>query len=147
MILLGCCVQVSRLPMYIVFDIQSNFSTGNLFSMLCSIHSPEWSMFHHLWKREYGREWIMWWWEHCLWDGCSSTCTNEIFCGNGLITSLEKCDDNNTVSNDGCSSCQIDTGFACLGSPSVCLPICGDGIIKHPEACDDKNLVSNDGCS
>ena len=42
-------------------------------------------------------------------------------CGNGVVESGEACDDNNTNNNDGCSdSCQVETGWTCSGTPSVC---------------------------
>ena len=58
-------------------------------------------------------------------------------CGNGTTEDPpEKCDDGNTVSNDGCSF------------PS-CLPeVCGDNITNPDigETCDDGNTAPNDGC-
>jgi cysteine-rich repeat protein len=45
-------------------------------------------------------------------------------CGNGAIETGETCDDSNTASGDGCSSsCQIESGWTCSGTPSVCQPI------------------------
>jgi cysteine-rich repeat protein len=43
-------------------------------------------------------------------------------CGNGIVeTPYEGCDDNNYVSGDGCSAlCQIESGYNCVGQPSVC---------------------------
>ncbi len=42
-------------------------------------------------------------------------------CGNGRIETGEVCDDNNTNNSDGCSnSCEVETGYTCSGSPSVC---------------------------
>ena len=49
-------------------------------------------------------------------------------CGNGVIIGSEGCDDNNTVSGDGCSpTCVIEDGFACTvtNSKSVCVPCLG----------------------
>jgi cysteine-rich repeat protein len=94
-------------------------------------------------------------------DGCSSTCTIEpntnctgqpsvcVTCGDGKIGSGEACDDGNSISGDGCTSCKVDRGYLCYSSPapSTCTPICGDGILIIPEACDDNNTSSNDGCS
>lgn len=40
-----------------------------------------------------------------------SVCTP--FCGNGFIDINEICDDYNQVSDDGCSNCQVDSGWAC----------------------------------
>jgi cysteine-rich repeat protein len=43
-------------------------------------------------------------------------------CGNGAIETGETCDDSNTASGDGCSSsCAIESGWTCSGTPSVCL--------------------------
>ena len=43
-------------------------------------------------------------------------------CGDGIYVSAEEgCDDNNTVNFDGCSStCTVEPGFSCSGSPSDC---------------------------
>jgi len=62
------------------------------------------------------------------------------------------CDDNNTVSGDGCSStCLVETGYNCSGgTPSqydACNSICGDGRRVGFELCDDSNLIAGDGCS
>ncbi|MBJ6759149.1 tandem-95 repeat protein [Myxococcaceae bacterium JPH2] len=43
------------------------------------------------------------------------------FCGDGLLGGLETCDDANQASGDGCNSvCQVEPGYTCTGSPSVC---------------------------
>jgi cysteine-rich repeat protein len=70
-------------------------------------------------------------------------------CGDGVIAAPETCDDGNAASGDGCSAtCQKETGFDCVGAPSVCTPICGDGIvIAGREACDDGNTDNTDGCT
>jgi len=66
---------------------------------------------------------------------------NEIcvsLCGNGVLNSGEECDDSNILNGDGCSdTCQEETGYLCLGAPSVCTPVCGDGLIIGTEQCDD----------
>lgn len=42
-----------------------------------------------------------------------ATCQEQV-CGNGIRTSDEECDDNNTESNDGCSSdCRVELGWNC----------------------------------
>ena len=90
--------------------------------------------------------------------GQKSNCNPQILCGNGLLTSNEECDDENTVDGDGCSSdCKIEDGWLCRVGPgrtvsyyypSVCHErICGDGILEGPEECDDGNTVDGDGCS
>ncbi len=55
-------------------------------------------------------------------------------CGDGAVEGLEGCDDNNTNSNDGCSS-------TCLNE------VCGDGIVQMNEQCDDTNANNTDACS
>jgi len=45
-------------------------------------------------------------------------------CGNGLLEPGEECDDGNVISGDGCSAtCTVEAGYACSGSPSVCMPV------------------------
>jgi len=56
----------------------------------------------------------------------TAICLN--ICGDGLIVGAEQCDDNNTISGDGCSnSCTIEDGFACSssGSLSTCTQCVG----------------------
>jgi len=80
-------------------------------------------------------------------------CSPRPICGDGLMVGAEECDDNNTVSGDGCSaSCTIEAHFSCLDIDlahpiSVCAPVCGDGFVVYPETCDDGNTVGGDGCS
>jgi cysteine-rich repeat protein len=50
-------------------------------------------------------------------------------CGDGVVASPEECDDGNDTAGDGCSAtCQVESGFTCEGTPSVCstLPSCTD---------------------
>lgn len=69
-------------------------------------------------------------------------------CGNGAVDTNETCDDGDAISLDGCSStCQIETGYTCSGTPSSCTLLCGNGAINAGEGCDDGNNVSSDGCS
>jgi cysteine-rich repeat protein len=58
------------------------------------------------------------------------------FCGDGAMQSvMEKCDDGNTTSGDGCdSACRLES-------------TCGDGFVEFAETCDDGNDLSLDGCS
>ncbi len=69
-------------------------------------------------------------------------------CGNGIVELSEQCDDGNTSNGDGCSStCTIESGYTCAGSPSACVTTCGDGIMAGIEQCDDGNTSNGDGCS
>ncbi len=73
-------------------------------------------------------------------------------CGNGVRNPAETCDDRDAVAGDGCdSSCQIESGFTCVGSPSVCSLLvagpCGDGVLNLDEGCDDGGRAPFDGCS
>ncbi len=80
-------------------------------------------------------------------DGCDEFCRDEV-CGNGYVQAGEACDDDNTANLDGCSgSCTVETGWNCLGEPSVCSEVCGDGNITGGEECDDDDTANGDGCS
>ena len=79
-------------------------------------------------------------------------------CGNGIRTSAEQCDDNNTAGGDGCDSlCRVEKGWRCVssntegtgvGGVDTCTPVCGDGIrimwSQHAEQCDDNNTLAGD---
>lgn len=77
-------------------------------------------------------------------------------CGDGVIESPEKCDDNNIIPGDGCnSSCAIETNWTCTGQPSVCTnqpPVqgncskCEDVICSDGKACFVKNDNSGTIC-
>ncbi|HEY4242791.1 MAG TPA: OmpA family protein [Kofleriaceae bacterium] len=70
-------------------------------------------------------------------------------CGDGQVGAGEGCDDGNTLSGDGCDSqCNVETGFTCTGSPSVCTMngACGNGVVAGGEQCDDGNTTNGDGC-
>jgi len=42
-------------------------------------------------------------------------------CGNGTLEPKETCDDGNELPADGCSDvCEVESGFTCVGAPSVC---------------------------
>lgn len=70
------------------------------------------------------------------------------YCGNGMVAGTEQCDDNNSTSNDGCSStCQVEAGWVCMSPGMMCTPACGNGMINAGEQCDDYNMNSLDGCS
>ncbi len=82
-------------------------------------------------------------------------------CGNGIRSTAEQCDDNNTIGADGCDSlCVVETGFTCtssteqdggsgVGGLDTCAAVCGDGrrISWGGENCDDNNTAGGDGCS
>ena len=62
-------------------------------------------------------------------------------CGNGTIEAGEQCDDDNLINGDGCNIiCQIESGWECVGEPSVCTELCGNGVIDTGEDCDGTNL-------
>ena len=68
-------------------------------------------------------------------------------CGDKLVVATEACDDGNLLDADGCSGkCAIESGWACIGIPSVCSTLCGDGLKVGAEQCDDGNNVSTDAC-
>jgi cysteine-rich repeat protein len=70
-------------------------------------------------------------------------------CGDGVIMTIEGCDDGNALAGDGCAdTCFVEAAFACHGEPSVCgAVVCGDGFVDDVEGCDDGALVDGDGCS
>ncbi len=69
-------------------------------------------------------------------------------CGDGSVSTREQCDDANTIVGDGCSiSCDIESGFGCVGNPSNCALSCGNGVVNPGEQCDDANAIAGDGCS
>jgi cysteine-rich repeat protein len=62
-------------------------------------------------------------------------------CGDSIIQYNETCDDNNTISGDGCSSiCQIEEGWYCNGT---CETLCGDNITAGEEQCDGGSSCDN----
>jgi fibro-slime domain-containing protein len=102
-----------------------------------------------------------------------SVCTSE--CGDGIVSSVEVCDDGvNDGSYGGCMpDCTLapycgdgivqseygeicDDGLNLGGDAGSCAPgcqstggVCGDGVVQtdNGEQCDDGNTVSGDGCS
>jgi flagellin-like protein len=76
-------------------------------------------------------------------------------CGNGVVDSSfgETCDDGNTNSSDGCSAaCQVEFGYVCSGTPSVCT---GLGVFNatYSNLCKDcgsnpnpDNCIPSQGC-
>lgn len=53
--------------------------------------------------------------------GNGTQCDN--VCGDGIVVEVEECDDSNSESGDGCSDCVFETGYSCIGQPSVCTDI------------------------
>jgi cysteine-rich repeat protein len=71
-----------------------------------------------------------------------------VVCGDGFVDAPEQCDDNGTANSDGCSgSCQVELGWNCTGTPSVCSTVCGDTNVVGAEQCDDGNASDTDGCT
>jgi len=70
-------------------------------------------------------------------------------CPNGYREGAEQCDDENTVTTDGCDACSITSGWFCntAGNPSTCSNTCGNNAKNGTEGCDDGNVASGDGCS
>ena len=113
-----------------------NTANGDGCSAVCSIETPELCSGVDI---DDGDE--------CTVDTCNAgvpthtidaTCT---LCGDGIWSATEQCDDGNLNPGDGCSSsCIVETGFSCIGSPSTCAAFCGDGQIVGGEECDSANL-------
>ncbi len=61
--------------------------------------------------------------------GMTITVRGLSWCGDGSMSVFEECDDGNGMDGDGCSvQCSVETGFTCIGAPSVCThAACGDG--------------------
>lgn len=84
----------------------------------------------------------------CTSTVCASGVCAASLCPDNRITGNEGCDDGNTTPGDGCSAaCAIETGWECLGEPSVCTVSCADGGLDPDETCDDGNTIPGDGCS
>ncbi|CAD8079160.1 unnamed protein product [Paramecium primaurelia] len=85
------------------------------------------------------------------------------YCGDGLVTGNEKCDDMNDDLNDGCYLCQYACDQYCIDcqegicwlcesgrslDKNICITQCGDGyFVKQAEQCDDGNNEKGDGCN
>lgn len=68
-------------------------------------------------------------------------------CGDGVVSVRERCDDGNVANGDGCSAqCDVESGRACTGAPSVCAATCGNGVVNAGESCDDGDIQGGDGC-
>jgi len=69
-------------------------------------------------------------------------------CGDNITNGAEECDVFPFVVGDGCSdTCEVEAGFSCTGSPSVCTTGCGNGTVNGSEQCDVGAFVAGDGCS
>ena len=86
-------------------------------------------------------------------NGCTAECKRaSYYCGDGLITHSENCDDGNGDSGDGCSAeCKVEEGYYCPTPGESCKSKdstnCGNGSLDSGESCDDGNDVAGDGCS
>ncbi len=92
----------------------------------------------------------------CTGSDATACCSETEYCrpisdlyGDGIVSSdFEKCDDGNTIDNDGCTQGKVDPGYACLTAGERCVPkACGDGIKANGEECDDGNNTDGDGCT
>jgi len=65
-------------------------------------------------------------------------------CGNNIKEGVfEECDDGGVSNGDGCDGqCDVESGYACVGSPSCCS-FCGDNSIECAEECDDGKQCAN----
>jgi cysteine-rich repeat protein len=64
-------------------------------------------------------------------DVCAPTCGDGIRVTGRVFA--EACDDNNTISGDGCSGdCAVEPGYKCAGGTTKrkdsCATVCGDGL-------------------
>jgi cysteine-rich repeat protein len=51
-----------------------------------------------------------------------ATICDTVACGDGIVTTGEACDDGGVLDGDGCSAkCELEPGYTCSGSPSVCV--------------------------
>ena len=63
----------------------------------------------------------------CTWNPCIPT----EYCGDGIVNGNEACDDNNTVSKDGCSpTCVIEISSNNIAINQTCTDECSSGKIK-----------------
>ncbi len=66
-------------------------------------------------------------------------------CGNRAVRRGEECDDGNTEDADGCSAtCTVESGYACVGEPSLCGLDCNENGI--PDECDLACGLTDDPC-
>jgi len=96
---------------------------------------------------------------------CPKNCRYD-FCGDGIVSLGEQCDDGNDNNLDACTNTcaanvcgdgflfanveQCDDGNTINDdtcTASCTLPRCGDGLVQAGETCEDGNTLNNDGCS
>ncbi|CAD8065646.1 unnamed protein product [Paramecium sonneborni] len=88
----------------------------------------------------------------------------EPICGDGLISGIEECDDENQIAEDGCFECKYSCQHQCLTCQNgfclecdvddgwqlipqgQCISLCGDLKVTGNEQCDDGNEINFDGC-
>ena len=83
--------------------------------------------------------------------------TDTSVCGNAIPEDGEGCDYGNPVTGDGCTpACDVESGFECSGTPSVCGPVDADNdgvdILTDiddddPDVCRDADGDTCDDCS
>lgn len=68
-------------------------------------------------------------------------------CGDGKIQGAEECDDGDALNGDGCNAaCQMEAGWNCTSSPSVCAaPNCAAIKAGNPSAGDSTYLLDPNG--
>lgn len=92
----------------------------------------------------------------------TATAVCDVVCGDGEVAGPEECDDDNTVSEDGCSelclleicgNLRVDPGEECDDGNTAagdgcdaCAIECGDGNLDPGEGCDDGDRTGGDGC-
>lgn len=64
-------------------------------------------------------------------------------CGDGVLQAGERCDDGNVMVLDGCTRCQMDPGFLCVGQPSLCGPF--DGMVSSQMSASSLSSESSAG--
>lgn len=83
------------------------------------------------------------------WGVATVQVTGRAYCGDGVVSAGEACDDGNTSNEVACSY----GAATCTGCNSTCTsllnlsgPHCGDGAINGPEFCDDGNTETETSC-
>lgn len=64
-----------------------------------------------------------------FWVACEDSPPGAV-CGDGVVESIEACDDGNLTDGDGCdSACGRESGWDCSAG-SVCVAVCGDRVAQ-----------------